>query len=167
VTSRQLIRPKSHSERDHNSTSFLSRSKALGNGTEMDIQEAQEHLMIALDRLSAEFQKIPGSAILLRYVRSSYQNDPIRSAVELVLILFAIRYLLAPKYSTKPNYVTLSEEVRFHQVVQIIWVMADSWPNGCDQEIDELVEDWTPDPLVGKVTSFEEAEIEKRAVLVG
>lgn len=68
-------------------------------------------LSTILDRVSGEFQKIPGSAILLRYIRSSYQNDPIRSAVELVLILFAIRYLLAPKYSTKPNHVTLSEEV--------------------------------------------------------
>jgi serine palmitoyltransferase len=30
-----------------------------------------------------------------------------------------------------------------------------------------LVEDWTPEPLVAKITPFEEAEIEKRAVIVG
>ncbi|KAF7512680.1 hypothetical protein GJ744_000247 [Endocarpon pusillum] len=110
----------------------------------MDFQEAQAHLLIILGRLSQEFHRLPGSAILLRYIRSSYQNDPIRSAVELFLVLFAVRYLLAPKYSTKPNYVTLSEE-----------------------EVDELVEDWTPEPLVARVTSFEEAEIEKRPVIVG
>lgn len=77
----------------------------------MDLQDAQEYLANAANVASEQFHNIPGSAIFLRYVRSSYQNDPIRSAVELFLVLFAIRYLLAPKYSTKPNYVKLSEEV--------------------------------------------------------
>ena len=35
------------------------------------------------------------------------------------------------------------------------------------QEIDDLVEDWTPEPLVAKPTVFEEADIEKRPVIVG
>lgn len=35
------------------------------------------------------------------------------------------------------------------------------------QEIDDLVEEWTPEPLVGKTTAFEDAELEKRAVIVG
>ena len=77
----------------------------------MDSQDAQEYLINLVRAASEQFQKIPGSAIFLRYVKSSYQNDPVRSAVELFLVLFAIRYLLAPKYSTKPNYVKLSEEV--------------------------------------------------------
>lgn len=77
----------------------------------MDPQDAQEYLRNVANVASEQFHKIPGSAIFLRYVKSSYQNDPIRSAVELFLVLFAIRYLLAPKYSTKPNYVKLSEEV--------------------------------------------------------
>ena len=78
----------------------------------MDVQEVQEYLVTLADAVSNQFQKIPGSAIFLRYVQSSYQNDPVRSAVELFLVIFAVRYLLAPKYSTKPNYVKLSEEVR-------------------------------------------------------
>jgi len=58
------------------------------------------------------FQKIPGSAIIIRYIRSSYQNDPVRSAVELFLIIFAIYYLLAPAYSTtKQRHVPLTDEV--------------------------------------------------------
>lgn len=77
----------------------------------MDVQEAQEYFMTFLHAVWVQFQKLPGSAIFLRYVKSSYQNDPVRSAVELFLVLFAIRYLLAPKYSTKPNLVKLSEEV--------------------------------------------------------
>lgn len=65
------------------------------------------------DSLSQQFQKVPGSAILLRYIRSSYQNDPIRSAIELFLFLFAVGYLLSPKYETKDkNKIKLTEDVR-------------------------------------------------------
>jgi hypothetical protein len=68
-----------------------------------------------LHQLFLHFQKMPGSAIVLRYVRSSYQNDPVRSAVELFLFLFFIRYLLAPKYSTQnKGYVALSDDVTCH-----------------------------------------------------
>lgn len=62
---------------------------------------------------SHQFQKVPGSAILLRYIRSSYQDDPIRSAIELFLFLFAVGYLLSPKYETKDkNKIKLTEDVR-------------------------------------------------------
>ncbi len=79
----------------------------------MDLQDAQSWLVDVLNEVSVQFQKVPGSAILLRYIKSSYQNDPVRSAVELFLFLFAVRYLLAPKYSTqKKSYVKLSDEAR-------------------------------------------------------
>lgn len=79
----------------------------------MELHDAGNGLLQILEEVSIYFQKLPGSAIFLRYVKSSYQNDPVRSAVELFLFLFAVRYLLAPKYSTqKQNYVTLSDEVR-------------------------------------------------------
>ena len=35
------------------------------------------------------------------------------------------------------------------------------------KEIDELVDEWTPEPLVAPQTRFEEAENEKRPVIVG
>ena len=111
----------------------------------MDLQDAQDWLRDILGELASHFQRVPGSAIFLRYVKSSYQNDPIRSALELFLFLFAVRYLLAPKYSTKSkSYVALSEE-----------------------EVDELVDEWQPEPLVAPQTAFEEAENEKRPVIVG
>ena len=95
--------------------------------------------------LSLLFQRVPGSSIFLRYIKASYQNDPIRSAVELFLVLFALRYLLASSYSTqRKNNVKLSEK-----------------------EIDELVEEWTPEPLVAAPTPFEEQENEKRPVILG
>ncbi|PGH04391.1 serine palmitoyltransferase [Blastomyces parvus] len=110
----------------------------------MDLHETQRLFLEYLHELSNQFHRVPGSAILLRYIKSSYQNDPVRSAVELFLFLFAVRYLLAPKYSTKPNFVPLSEE-----------------------EIDDLVEDWTPEPLVTPPSAQDEAEVEKRVVLAG
>ncbi|KAI9861481.1 MAG: serine palmitoyltransferase component [Vezdaea acicularis] len=111
----------------------------------MEMHDAQDVVLRYMNDFSVQFQKVPGSAILLRYIKSSYQNDPVRSAVELFLFLFAVRYLLSPTYSTqKTNFVKLSEE-----------------------EIDELVEDWTPEPLVAPLTPFEQAENEKRPVIVG
>lgn len=35
------------------------------------------------------------------------------------------------------------------------------------KEVDELVDEWTPEPLVAPQTPFEEAENEKRPVIVG
>ena len=79
----------------------------------MDLHDAHSWLLHFADAFSDLFQKIPGSPILLRYIRSSYQHDPVRSAIELFLCLFALRYLLAPAYSTqKKSYVRLTEEVR-------------------------------------------------------
>ena len=128
----------------------------------MDIYDAHAWLLRAQDNFSELFQKLPGSAMFLRYVKNSYQDDPIRSAIELFLLLFALRYLLAPAYSTqKKSYVKLSDQV---------------WPPSVDramrtthssQEIDELVEDWTPEPLVAPLTAFEDAETEKKPVIAG
>jgi serine palmitoyltransferase len=119
-----------------NSTSYLSSLQ----GTELPASAL--HL---IDTTVSSLQKIPGSAIVIRYIRSSYQNDPIRSLVELFLFIFAVRYLLAPTYSTKKDrQVPLTEE-----------------------EIDELVEDWTPEPLAAEQTDIERAENEKRPVIVG
>lgn len=109
-------------------------------GTELPATAVQ-----LIDTIISSFQKIPGSAIVIRYIQSSYQNDPIRSLVELFLFIFAVRYLLAPTYSTKKNkHVPLTEE-----------------------EIEELVEDWTPEPLAAEETELERVENERRPTVVG
>ncbi len=78
----------------------------------MDLHELQGQLALWLREAALAFQKVPGSAVLIRYVQSSYQNDPVRSAIELVLVIFFIRYLLAPCYSThKQNFIKLREDV--------------------------------------------------------
>lgn len=80
----------------------------------MDWNNLQNSCSQLYDDAIINLQKIPGSAIALRYVRSSYQNDPFRSAIELFLFLFAVRYLLAPTYSVQKqkNYVKFTDEVR-------------------------------------------------------
>lgn len=78
----------------------------------MDLHDAQVQLTGWLHEAATTFHKVPGSAVLIRYVRSSYQNDPVRSALELILVVFFIRYLLAPSYSTsKQNFIKLTEDV--------------------------------------------------------
>ncbi|CAN8104925.1 unnamed protein product [Discula destructiva] len=111
----------------------------------MDLHEIQAQLVVLLNEASSAFQKVPGSAVLIRYVQASYQNDPIRSIFELFLLIFFIRYLLSPSYATNdPNYVKLSED-----------------------EIEELVDEWQPEPLVAKQTTLEEAEMEKLPIIAG
>ncbi|SPO05074.1 related to LCB1 - serine C-palmitoyltransferase subunit [Cephalotrichum gorgonifer] len=111
----------------------------------MDLDDAQKLLATASNLVTTSFQKVPGSAVIVRYVQSSYQNDPIRSAIELVLVIFFVRYLLSPSYSThKQNFVQLSEK-----------------------EIDDLVEEWVPEPLVASQTPLEAAERERLPVIVG
>lgn len=77
----------------------------------MDLHDVQNATARFFEDANAHLQRIPGSAIAMRYIKSSYQNDPVRSAIELFLFLFAVRYLLAPKYSTQKK-VQLTDAVR-------------------------------------------------------
>lgn len=58
---------------------------------------------------------IPGSTILLRYIRNSHQNDPWRTVFELLLFAFAVRTVFSSRTRTdqaSKNFVKLSEKVR-------------------------------------------------------
>jgi 1,3-beta-glucan synthase len=135
----------------------------------MEFQDAQKFVIRSVNEITSRFQKVPGSAMLIRYIRSSYQDDPVRSAIELVLVIFFVRYLLSPSYSTKDgNFVKLTEEVSC-SVSQ--WDGIRRVGKGVEltsgQEIDDLVDEWTPEPLVAPLTAFEDAENEKTPVIVG
>ncbi|KAJ9623879.1 serine palmitoyltransferase component [Taxawa tesnikishii (nom. ined.)] len=82
-----------------------------------DYRDASSAALHYVHEAIDQFQKVPGSSIIVRYIRSSYQNDPVRSAAKNVPLT--------------------------------------------DQEIDELVEEWTPEPLASDLTPFEVAENEK------
>ncbi|RPB23972.1 PLP-dependent transferase [Terfezia boudieri ATCC MYA-4762] len=111
----------------------------------MELHDAFDFIKSSAVEFGTHLRRVPGSAILLRYIKSNYQNDPVRSAVELFLFLFAVRYLLAPKYSTrKENYVKLRED-----------------------EIDELVEEWQPEPLVAEPLELEQVDLDRTPTIVG
>ena len=63
--------------------------------------------------LSTSFMRLPGSKVAVRYIRSSYQNDPIRSFIELCLVFFVVRYLTKPTYSVEKNQLKLTERVSY------------------------------------------------------
>lgn len=68
----------------------------------------------------------PVFALILDYIRRSYQNDPARVAIEVLLLFFALKYLTMMKGSRG---------------------RAGGQPKLSEREIDELVEDWEPEPL--------------------
>jgi hypothetical protein len=98
----------------------------------MEFQDAQRFVIRSVHEITARFQKVPGSAMLIRYIQSSYQDDPVRSAIELVLVIFFVRYLLSPSYSTKDgNFVKLTEEVSYF-FLRLGWVEErEGWADGC------------------------------------
>ncbi|PPQ83029.1 hypothetical protein CVT24_011217 [Panaeolus cyanescens] len=60
------------------------------------------------------FNRLPGSAVLLRYIKSSHQNDPGRTLLELILVLFAIRTLLQSRTRADrsgKHFIAFSEKV--------------------------------------------------------
>ncbi|KAK7202563.1 pyridoxal phosphate-dependent transferase [Myxozyma melibiosi] len=111
----------------------------------MSLHDTLIYINSTVESISSQFTRLPGSSIILRYVRSSYQNDPARSVLEFCLFLFAVRYFLASKYSvTKKDFVRLT-----------------------DGEIDELVDEWTPEPLVPAMDEASQTDVDKIPVIVG
>ena len=71
-------------------------------------------LSASLHTLERTFHRLPGSPILVRYIKSSYQDDPWRSVLELFLVAFAVRTLLKGRTRGEgegKNWVKLSEKV--------------------------------------------------------
>lgn len=60
-------------------------------------------LTYSLSNLQYAFSKVPGSAVLVRYVKSSHQNDPGRTVLELILVAFAIFTLLQSRTRADRN----------------------------------------------------------------
>ncbi|ORX49796.1 PLP-dependent transferase [Hesseltinella vesiculosa] len=87
---------------------------------------------------------IPGSSLAISYLKTSYQDDPFRICLELFLVFFAIKYMLSKKYKPHDNAVKLTEK-----------------------EIDELVEEWQPEPLVPKLSNYDRFNLEKTPLIVG
>jgi serine palmitoyltransferase len=55
---------------------------------------------------------LPGSAVIWRYIKSSHQNDPARTFLELLLVIFVVyTWLKSRTRGDKSNFVKLTEKV--------------------------------------------------------
>jgi len=89
--------------------------------------------------------RLPGSKYVGHYIARSHQNDPARTLFEILLFLFALRYFFASQQSySKRDHLKLS-----------------------DAEIDELIEEWQPEPLVKPLTEDEDILLQEIPVLTG
>ncbi|CCH40635.1 serine palmitoyltransferase [Wickerhamomyces ciferrii] len=88
---------------------------------------------------------IPGGSILVRYIKSSHKNDPIRTLFEIALFIFAIRYFTTAKYErSKKDHIKLK-----------------------NSEIDELIDDWMPEPLVLDISPKEQWQLNSIPIVKG
>ncbi|KAI1316142.1 serine palmitoyltransferase component [Mortierella claussenii] len=94
--------------------------------------------------VARSLQAVPGSGIAINYIRNSYQNDPFRVVLELGLAVYAVKYMLSKKYRIDQNHIQLTEK-----------------------EIDELVAEWQPEPLVQPLSDIQRMELEKTQVITG
>ncbi|KAF9895944.1 serine palmitoyltransferase component, partial [Lobosporangium transversale] len=95
-----------------------------------------------LTTVSRGLQAVPGSGIAIDYIKNSYQNDPFRVVLELGLAIYAVKYMLSKKYRIDQNHVQLTEK-----------------------EIDELVAEWQPEPLVQPLSDIQRMELAKSQII--
>jgi serine palmitoyltransferase len=72
-------------------------------------------LSYALIQAEIAFYNIPGSHVIARYVKSSHQNDPGRTVLEILLALFAIRTLLQSRTRAdngEKHFIQFSDKAR-------------------------------------------------------
>ncbi|KAJ3356550.1 serine palmitoyltransferase component [Entophlyctis luteolus] len=89
------------------------------------------------------YSKVPGAAVVYKYVRESHQNDPFRTLVELVFIVVMAWYFFNNKPKSK-------DEVKL-----------------TEKEIQELCDEWEPEDLVPPLTERQNSELENMAVIAG
>lgn len=114
--------------------------------------------------IETSFFKIPGSAVIARYVKSSHRDDPGRTLLEVILIIFAIRTLLQSRTKAEPSgkhFIEFSEKVCY-RATRARSILTASW-----QEIDELVDEWTPEELAQPLTAVEQSDLNAVPVIAG
>ncbi|KAF9092523.1 serine palmitoyltransferase component [Mortierella sp. AM989] len=89
-------------------------------------------------------EAVPGSAIVINYIKNSYQNDPFRVVLEAGLAIYAVKYMLSKKYRIDHTQISLTEK-----------------------EIDELVAEWQPEPLTQPLSDIQRMELKSTTMIVG
>ena len=121
-----VLTPKFEQHRHTTASLLVARSEQQGkmNSTTTSLAPVFAFLEYTLSTAQTTFDKLPGSAVIQRYVKSSHQNDPGRTLLELILFLFAIRTLLQSRTRadrTGKHFIQFSDKVRaFHSFSSIV-----------------------------------------------
>ena len=78
---------------------------------EMDTEATLRSISESLTSALAYIRAVPGADIVINYIKSSYQNDPFRIFLEVLLAIFTLKYLMSKRYKPKSNFVELSNKV--------------------------------------------------------
>jgi len=71
-----------------------------------------EAITIILARTNEKLQStVPGAKFILQYIKNSYQDDPFRAFLELLLLFFAVKYLTTKKFDPNRQNIQLTEKV--------------------------------------------------------
>lgn len=89
--------------------------------------------------------KFPGGEFIINYIKASHKNDPWRTLLEALLALFAIKYFLASRYSQDERDKMLLTK----------------------KEVEELIDEWEPAPLVPEVRDDERWQLETNPLIEG
>lgn len=78
------------------------------------VQLTDDHAVFINSTVNSVYElivAIPGSHLVLSYLKNAYQDDPFRIFLELFLVFFALKYMLSKKYKPQDNAVKLTEKV--------------------------------------------------------
>lgn len=92
-------------------------------GTATSLEPLFSFLSDSYSTLETTFYKIPGSAVIARYVKSSHRNDPGRTVLEIILVIFAIRTLMQSRTradNSGKHFITFDEKVRSHAMCHVL-----------------------------------------------
>lgn len=135
------------------------------NSTSATLAPVFAFLEYTLTTAQTTFDKLPGSAVIQRYVKSSHQNDPGRTILELILVVFAIRTLLQSRTRADRN------GKHFIQFSDKVWLCLETqyetYINHSTQEVDELVDEWIPEPLAPPLTETEQSDLAAVPIIAG
>ena len=69
---------------------------------------------VAIDTLNVALEasmRVPGAAVVRKYIHNSYRNDPWRLFLEVVLVIILLNYLFHRRFRPKDKSIKLSEKV--------------------------------------------------------
>jgi hypothetical protein len=94
-------------------TSYYTFSKMVNTESSYTVDDNVRFINSTVNSVYELVALIPGSDIILNYLKESYQHDPFRVLLELFLVFFAIKYMLAKRYKPNDNSVKLTNKVCF------------------------------------------------------